>query len=96
MGDLAEIQHLPSDASIGCLRIDGALVLAGEADILVGGMIAVFLNEHFQEGGSKLDHCINSPTKGQLLVLGLVRSSLSGALIWIRVCGESWNRIYQC
>jgi len=58
--------YLPSDASIGCLRIDGALVPAtgSEGDILVGGMIAIFFNKHFQ-GGSKLNRCINSLTNGK-------------------------------
>lgn len=55
--------YLPSDASVGCLRIDGALVPQG--DLLVGGMIAIFFNERFLEDGSKRNNCISHLTNGR-------------------------------
>ena len=55
--------YLPSDASVGCLRIDGTLVPQG--DLLVGGMIAIFFNEHFVQDGSKYNNCINHLTNGR-------------------------------
>lgn len=55
--------YLPSDASIGCLRIAGALV--PEGGVLVGGMIAIFFNERFVEDGSKRNYCINRLTNGK-------------------------------
>lgn len=55
--------YLPSDAIVGCLRIDGALVPQG--DILVGGMIAIFFNERFPQDGSKRNNCISHLTNGR-------------------------------
>jgi hypothetical protein len=57
--------YLPSDASIGCLRIDGATVPASEGDALVTGMIAIFFNERFLEDGSKRNNCISRLTNGK-------------------------------
>ena len=55
--------YLPSDASVGCLRIDGAMVPQG--DLMVGGMIAIFFNERFLQDGSKRNNCINHLTNGR-------------------------------
>lgn len=55
--------YLPSDVSIGCLRIDGATVPKG--DVLVTGMIAIFFNERFLEDGSKRNNCISRLTNGK-------------------------------
>lgn len=57
--------YLPSDISIGCLRIEGAMVLDLEGDGWASGMIAIFYNEHFLRDGSKRNNCISRLTNGK-------------------------------
>jgi hypothetical protein len=44
--------YLPSDASIGCLRIGGAWVPQADGNGWGRGMISIFFNERFLEDGS--------------------------------------------
>jgi hypothetical protein len=57
--------YLPSDASIGCLHIDGATVPDSEGNGFLTGMIAIFFNERFLEDGSKRNNCISRLTNGK-------------------------------
>jgi hypothetical protein len=59
-------QYLPSDASIGCLRIDGAVVQ--DEGVLLGMMIAIFFNERCLEDSlvSNRNKCINRLTNGKI------------------------------
>jgi hypothetical protein len=57
--------YLPSDASIGCLRIDGAWVPQAEGNGWLKGMISIFFNERFLEDGSKRNNCISRLINGK-------------------------------
>ena len=55
--------YLPSDVSVGCLPMDGAMV--PKDGVLLGGMAAIFFNERFLEDGSKRNNCISRLTNGK-------------------------------